>query len=176
MEDRLYMIDGVLWRRNASSIVPYLPYCPNDRLELKCLGDRDMSKSLVCDECDSRFILPRSYISQSRFVKNKLNAENLKKLKVVDFDDAAVPIAESKDKSDEEYFVTAKLFSTDKVGKRLVVYAGVKGSQEKSQIFLEPEIKRLAFDQADLHPSEIFTKIEATFKDGTKHKIERDET
>lgn len=43
-----------------------------------------------------------------------------------------------------------------------------KGVKEKTQIFVEPKIKRLAFDQKDLHPTDIFTKLEATFSDGTK--------
>ncbi len=43
-----------------------------------------------------------------------------------------------------------------------------KGEKKKTQIFVEPDIKRLAFDQKDLHPTDVFTKLEATFSDGTK--------
>ena len=93
-------------------------------------------------------------------------------MRFINLDDEALPIAEVKldSKDDPDYFVTG-LLTKSKVGLRLIVYAGKKGSPEKSQIFVEPEIKRLAFDQKDLHPSDVFTKVEATFKDGAKQII-----
>jgi hypothetical protein len=59
------------------------------------------------------------------------------------------------------------------VGQRLVVYAGEKGRKEKTQVFVEPDIKRLAFDQNDIHPSEVFVKLEATFRDGTQISMKK---
>jgi hypothetical protein len=45
-----------------------------------------------------------------------------------------------------------------------------------TQIFVEPEIRRLAFDQKDLHPNDVFTKVEATFIDGTTAKTDKEES
>lgn len=94
-------------------------------------------------------------------------------MKVLNLDDEAIPLADDKVKTkDGKFFVVANL-NESKTGKRLVVYAGEKGKQNKTQIFVEPEIKRLSFDQNDLHPTDVFTKLEATFSDGTKVSIRR---
>ena len=95
-------------------------------------------------------------------------------MKFINLDDEAIPIAESKVSSkDNKYFVTA-ILTESKVGQRLVIYAGEKGKNEKTQIFIEPEIKRLAFDQNDTHPSDVFVVVEGTFKDGTKMSIKNE--
>jgi hypothetical protein len=60
-----------------------------------------------------------------------------------------------------------------KVGERLVIYAGERGKTNKTQIFVEPRIKRLAFDQKDAHPSDVFLKVEATFEDGSSASMKR---
>jgi len=69
-------------------------------------------------------------------------------------------------------FVTVVLMEF-KIGKRLIVYAGEKGKKQKTQIFVDTEIKRVAFDQKDLHPSDIFSKLEATFSDNTRNIFEK---
>ena len=92
-------------------------------------------------------------------------------MKVLNLDDEAVPIAESKASSkDGKFFVTAVMVDS-KVGQRVVVYAGEKGRKEKTQIFIEPNIKRLAFDQNDLHPADVFLALDGTFEDGTSFSI-----
>ncbi len=107
---------------------------------------------------------------EAEFVCNKIEAQKLSGYKVIDFDGIAIPLAAAEDSSDDRYFVIAKLVET-KVGKRMVVYAGEKGTSGKVQIFVEPDIKRLAFDQKDTHPSDVFMKLEAQFDDGTTHTI-----
>lgn len=170
-KDNLVKIDGVLWLYEGDFSMPYYAYCPQDRLQLYCSGDFDYSTNLSCENCQKNFILPRPYTQESVFVENMMKAKSLQQIKVIDFDNEAIPLAESTD-GDETHFVTAKLVNT-KVGKRLVVYAGEKGASDKTQIFIEPDIKRLAFDQKDQHPSEVFVKLEAQFEDGTKHSIEK---
>ena len=70
------------------------------------------------------------------------------------------------------FFATATL-TKSKVGLRLVVYAGERGSAKKTQIFVEPDIKRLAFDQTNMHPNEVFAELEATFIDGHKASMRK---
>ena len=60
-----------------------------------------------------------------------------------------------------------------KRGLQLVVYAGEKGKTKKAQIIIEPEIKRLAFDQQDLNPNDVFIELKATFEDGSSHTIKK---
>jgi len=112
--------------------------------------------------------LPRNIENERQYILDKIDAKFFKSIKFINLDDEAIPIAEDKAKStDRKYFVTSRLMES-KTGLRLVVYAGERGKKEKTEIFIEPEIKRLAFDQADLHPTDVFTKLEATFNDGTK--------
>jgi hypothetical protein len=76
-------------------------------------------------------------------------------MKVLNLDDEAMPVAKEKVTSkDGKYFITAQLMES-KRGLQAVIYAGEKGSAKKTQIFIEPEVKRLAFDQKDLNPSEV---------------------
>jgi len=121
---------------------------------------------LRCAECEKLYELPRTYDNEKQYVLDKVESKIIKGLKFINLDDEAIPIAEDK-KKNSEYFVTS-LLTESKLGLRLVVYAGKNGSNQKTQIFIEPGIKRLAFDQNNLHPTDIFTKLEATFQDGTK--------
>lgn len=97
----------------------------------------------------------------------ELNSATYKKMKFINLDDEALPLASDKKFSDDNKFFVTSLLTKSKTGLRLVVYAGKKGLADKTQIFVEPEIKRLAFDQNNVHPTDIFTKLEATFLDGS---------
>jgi len=131
------------------------------------------STYLSCSECSEYHKLPRQYNDEKRYVIDKIDSKVFKGMKVLNIDNEAVPLVEKKVSSEDgKYFVTA-LLTESKVGLRLVIYAGEKGKKEKTQIFVEEEIKRLAFDQNDLHPTDVFTKIEATFKDNSKASINK---
>jgi hypothetical protein len=127
---------------------------------------------LKCTECKSLLQLPRTLNDEKQYILDKVESKILKSIKFINLDDEALPIAESKIPKDSKYFVTSVL-TKSKVGLRLIVYAGENGKAEKTQIFVEPEIRRLAFDQTNLHPADVFTKVEATFADGTKANIEK---
>lgn len=71
---------------------------------------------------------------------------------------------------DSPYWVEVK-FIESKTGPKLVIYAGERGMEGKSQVFVDLETRRMGFDQTDRHPTDVFVSIEATFKDGTKAKI-----
>jgi len=166
------IIDGVHWYISSSRQVQ--PLCPIHNLRLtKDTSRRRIiiySDILLCADCpDKNYPLPRMYDKQIQYVLDKFDSKSFKNMKIINLDDEAIPLAETKLPSkDEKYFITA-LLTKSKVGLRLIIYAGEKGSSEKSQIFIEPEIKRLSFDQKNLHPTDVFAKVEATFKDGTKH-------
>ena len=175
MSQELYRLDGVLWDRSTKPN----PYCPKHKLEMDPYtydeGDPSEYKydHLRCEECSDDYIIPRDITEEQKYVGRKLKSRELKDIKVLNLDDEAVPIAESKVISkDKKYFVKA-ILTESKVGRRLVVYAGERGKQNKTQIFVEPSIKRLAFDQKDLHPLEIFAKLEATFKNGDTSSMKK---
>lgn len=127
---------------------------------------------LECAECKDLLQLPRTVDNEKQYVLDKVESKMFKSIKFINLDDEALPIAKSKISENSKYFITS-LLTKSKVGLRLVVYAGKKGRAGKTQIFVEPDIKRLAFDQTNLHPTDVFTKVEATFADGTKANVKK---
>lgn len=171
MAQEFYRFDGILWKDN---IIPE-PYCPKHRLAMDSFSYSESTPykydHLRCEECSDDYIIPRDLSEEQKYISRKLESRTMKDFKVLNLDDEAIPIAEDKIKSkDGKYFVTS-LLTKSKVGHRLVVYAGEIGSDKKTQIFVEPEIKRVAFDQKDLHPTDVFVKLEATFSDGSSSSI-----
>lgn len=179
--DQQVILDGIKWwikNRDPQ------PLCPIHHLRLspkkgyyKGVYDEYSRNAhyLECQECKQLFSLPRDYSQEKQYVLDKIDAKIFKNLRFINLDDEAIPIAEDKKSSeDDKFFVTSRLMKS-KTGLRLIVYAGEKGKKEKTQIFVEPEIKRLSFDQKDLYPTDVFTKLEATFSDGTKGIISKDE-
>jgi len=170
MEYQAIILGGVKWYISPNREIQ--PLCPKHHLRLSLAYNSLYHCELKCADCTDIYRFPRKFDEQKQYILDKLDSKLFKNLKFINLDDEVLPIAEvklgSKDKSD--YFVTGLLVKS-KVGLRLIVYAGKKGSSDKSQIFVEPEIRRLAFDQNNLHPSDVFTKVEATFNDGTKQII-----
>lgn len=161
--------DGIIWLKNGDYLTPI---CPIHRMEMDrwvILGNEP--NLLKCADCDDVYELPRTHTSEQDYILRKLRSKNYSDLKVLNLDDEQIPVASDKVEDPESpYFVTARLMQS-KIGLRLVVYAGKKGAKTKTQIFVEPGIKRLAFDQKDMHPADVFASLEATFQDGTTQKI-----
>lgn len=133
---------------------------------VKSHGDRFLSeaKYLRCEECKKGYSIPRNWENEQQYVLDKVDSKLFKGIKFINLDDEAIPIAEDKKSSRDNKFFITSLLTKSKTGLRLIVYAGEKGKKEKTQIFVEPDIKRLAFDQKDLHPNEVFTKSYSTSK------------
>lgn len=164
----LWTIEGVGRYRTIQAL------CPIHKLRLHLDDNPFIFRSLICEDCGKSYEIPRDLGQEERYIFDRIDAKSFKALPVLNLDDEAIPLAEAKTSSkDGKFFVTANL-NESKTGVRLVVYAGEKGKSNKTQIFVEPEIKRLSFDQKDLHPTDVFTKLEATFPDGTKAKMEKD--
>jgi len=167
------IIDGIKWFVTGNHFTEVNPLCPKDDLRLSMIFNDESSSLLECPECVQKYRFNREYSEQRQYIINKIASKEFKKIKFINLDDEAIPIAEDKVSSKNgKYFVTARLMES-KVGQRLVVYAGEKGKEKKTQIFIEPDIKRLAFDQKDLHPTDVFLKVEAEFDDGTKSNIKK---
>lgn len=132
----------------------------------------NLSHKLKCEDCIEPYLIPRGVLKEKQYVLDRIDSKIFKGMKFINLDDEALPIAEDKIPKNTDYFVTSVL-TKSKVGLRLVIYAGKRGNDKKTQIFVEPDIRRLAFDQGDLHPNDVFTKVEAFFFDGSKAKIEK---
>lgn len=174
------IIDGIKWwiTNDHRGLRSPQPLCPKHFLRmqsLKSFADQFLSDSILlkCEDCTQIYKLPRGFDKEKQYVLNKVDSMVFKKMKFINIDNEATPIAEHKISSkDSKYFVTSVLTEST-VGLRLIVYAGEKGKKDKTQIFIEPSIKRLAFDQKDQHPTEVFAKLEATFADGTRAKMDK---
>lgn len=170
MSDQLYRQSGVLWSPSG-----YTAYCPKHRLEMDSYTRSDTKPAkydlLRCEECPDMYQIPRDFSAEGEYLRRRLKSKNLKNAKVLNLDDEAIPIAEDDVRTkDGKYFVKA-LLTESKIGQRLVIYAGEKGKKDKAQIFVEPSIERLSFDQTNIHPLEIFARVDATFKSGKSHSM-----
>jgi len=171
MSEYSIIIDGVKWYIDSFRHVK--PLCPKHHLPLYLEVNDYNECYLKCEECANSYMFKREFNAQKQYILDKLDSKMFKNMRFINLDDEAIPIAEAKASSkDNKYFATAVL-TESKVGKRLVVYAGEKGKPTKTQIFVEPEIKRLSFDQKDLHPADVFTKLEATFDNGDATVIKK---
>lgn len=173
MNEQFIIADGVKWYITDNNFNCVTPLCPKHHLELYMRINNPDACILKCEECNDFYKFSREFNNQKQYILDKLNSKAFKNVKFINLDDEAIPIAESKIASkDNKYFITS-LLTQSKVGLRLVVYVGEKGRTDKTQIFVEPSIRRLAFDQTDIHPSDIFLKLEGTFNDGTSASIKR---
>lgn len=163
-----------------------VPLCPQHDLRLNPVqptqrnpyggntkGRRSQARQMKCAEGPHFIDIPREFGNQEQYVLDRIDALTFKKMEVLNLDDEAIPVAEKelKDK-DSPYWVKAKV-TESKSGTRLVIWAGDRLKKNKAQLFVEPEIKKLGFDQNDTHPSDVFAKVEVTFADGVKTKIEK---
>jgi len=173
------VIDGVKWvdaypgQTYKVRLTHLQPLCLKHSFRLTPHGGSSLSTTLKCsDEGGHNIKLPRAYIDEKEHALNKIDALTFAKIPVINLDDQAIPVAKETLK-DTDYWVEAKV-TESKSGTRLIVWAGSKKDKNKTQLFVEPGIKRMSFDQNDDHPNEVFTKVEATFKDDIKSGIKKE--
>ncbi len=152
-----------------------IPLCPKHNLRLTPIGSPiALAMELKCDDCDHRYKIPRALEDEEAYVLNKIDSRQFKQMKPLNLDDEAVPLAKEKIAASAEspYWVEARLFNL-KTGPTLVIYAGDKRREGKTQVFVEPGARRVGFDRADSHPFEIFLKVEAIFDSGDKSTMSK---
>lgn len=166
-------MDGVAWQIETSLNGYYtIPICPKHRMELEIPGP--YSETLKCPDCEKRYKIPRNYSNEEQYVIKKHKASIRQDWDLVDIDGTLTPVTKKAKIGENEYFCTAQVRDS-KRGPQVVIYAGKKGLKEKSQIFIMPEERRLSFDQTNINPADVFAKITAEFRDGTKHTLEKPE-
>lgn len=171
-KQQLFIIDGVAWQIDRSfSGYSAIPICPKHRMELDVPGA--YSQTLRCPDCQKRYEIPRNFSDERIYVIEKFKAISRQDWELIDIDGALTPVTRKAKINEDKYFCTAQLRNS-KHGPQVVIYAGEKGNNNKSQIFITPNERRLSFDQKDINPADIFSKIIVEFNDGTKHTIESD--
>lgn len=177
MEDKLYRVDNIYWMVDKYNNVA-VPICPKDHIELTyTINDDFMTDEMVdelkCEECNRVYKFNRPIRDEKDYAVEKVLALDRKKYEIVDIDGIQTPVTKKiKTNLGDEFFCTTQIRDS-KRGPQLVIYAGKKGLGRKSQIFISEEERRLSFDQNDINPADIFSKITAEFYDGTKHTIEK---
>jgi hypothetical protein len=179
MNDDLMRVDDIDWWIPASSngVRQPVPVCPKHHLRLKPVirqywnstfgkninHHSDRSTELSCAEGPHKISLPREYGTEREYVIDKIDAKIFAQMKILNLDDEAIFVAEKELKDKESpYWIKGKVIES-KAGTRLIIWAGNRNSKNKTQLFVEPDLKRLSFDQNDDHPTEVFAKVEATF-------------
>ncbi len=107
-------------------------------------------------------------------ISRRINSKKYQEAEYFDIDGYLVPASKEKQVRAKNggYGVTAQVKHSERKGDQIVIYAGKKGLKGKSQIFIDPTYGKLTFDQSDINPKDIFVKLEATFRDGSKATIE----
>ena len=183
-------IDGIKWciSKSKNGGRALVPICPTHHLRMTAASELDgpmksaemftglrtrlnsEALSLQCAEGPHVIKIPREYDKEKQYVIDRIDAKIFAGIQTVNLDEELVPVSKEKIK-DDKYFLATQIMES-KRGKQVVIYAGEKGSNEKSQIIIDKENRRLSFDQKDLNPADIFAEIKVTFKDGTKHTIQ----
>lgn len=185
MPDKLLIlknIPDVKWVEDT-----YMPICRQHNFELDAgdlepngiwteggwSGLEDYCSQLRCLEGPHVIELPAPLSEVRTYIRKKLKSKQYSEARLIDLDGLLVPVSKKDNivTDDSEYFIRSQVKS-GKRGDQLVVYASKKGQKDKTQIFIDPEHQRMSFDQNDLNPTDVFVRLEATFKGGTKHIIE----
>jgi hypothetical protein len=167
--------DGLVWLAQYSNHVPEA-FCKKHRIKLIIGDDVD---ELYCPEDNELFSLKNDISVVEELARQKIFRDDVKDLKIVKIDPEGYQvIAKETVKTDPKFWVEAKLSNTNR-GLQLMVQVGKKDeSGQKVQLFIEPAAKRMDFDRggSDIHPTGIFSKVTAEFKDSSTIISEKPDT
>jgi hypothetical protein len=116
-----------------------------------------------CIDCDFKITLDKEINDLTRHMLKIREAQTFKDAEIISIDNELIKVQRKYEK-DDDYWIDAKISKNRKGELQLMVMAGSRKPDDKAQLFIEPTYERLAFDQSNKHPKEIFAKVEATFK------------
>ncbi|MDN5275451.1 MAG: hypothetical protein JWN33_100 [Candidatus Saccharibacteria bacterium] len=183
------VIDKIKWivYQTSPGVRETQPLCPQHYLRLRPSPDQIYSQvshkyisrpdstatQLQCAEGPHFLDIKRKYSEEKLYVIDRLDALTFEKATYIYLDDKAIPLATDEHKGkDSPVWVKAKV-TESKSGLRLIVWAGDRSKKSKAQLFIEPEIQRMSFDQNDDHPLKVFAKVDALFAGGVKAQIRK---
>jgi hypothetical protein len=179
----LHQWNGLIW----SSANGGTAYCPKHKgMELDMLSSygsatnqhsnsayqRNDRTVFICP-VDDEHITKKEVIStlRRRYIAHQ-NSNVLKGARIIDLDNVYTPILKVEPKpKDKRYSIQVEIDETPQ-GKKLVIYAADRQEDGKTQVFIDPQTDKLSFDSNDIHPSMIFSKVVAYFKDGKQASME----
>lgn len=166
---KLYFWEGLHW--DIDYDINESPYsfalCPKQKCHCRLIKSKEKYSigeyKYCCVKCDFKITLNKSIEDKSTDFLHVIDSLKYKDAEIINIDGELIRI-QREGKSDDNYWIDVKISKNKKDELQLMVLAGSKKSKEKTQLFLEPKNERLAFDQNNDHPSQIFTKVVGIFK------------
>lgn len=179
--ENIYSIGSLLWtielyNRDQTPAdygfwknVKYIPHCwRKHRLKI---NNRSTGK-FHCDSCNKDYKMNFAGNDVIDFVSKEIESSYLNALDLIDIDGALTPVRKIKNENlNDDYYLVSQVNKSNR-STQVVLYAGKKGKHDKCQIFITPEERRLSFDQHDISPQDLLSKITVEFRDGSISTIQ----
>lgn len=166
---KLYLWEGVHWDIDYDfNGNPYaMPLCPKQKCNCKLIKSKEKYSigeyKYCCIKCDFKITLNKEIADKGIDFLNVVESFKYQDAEIINIDGDLIRVAREEEK-DNDYWVDAKISKNKKGEVQLMVLAGSKNDKNKAQLFLDPKNEKMAFDQNNDHPSEIFVKVEGVFK------------
>lgn len=170
---KLYLWEGLHWDIDYDiNGNPYsqIPLCPKQKCNCKLKKSKETYSigeyKYCCSRCDFKVTLNKSIEDKASDLLDIIESQKYRDAEIINIDGELIRIQREEVK-DSDYWIDVKLSKNRKDEVQLMVLAGHKKNKTKAQIFLDPKAEKMAFDQNNHHPSDVFTKVSATFKKST---------
>lgn len=175
MTEKIYIWNKIGWSYyenpfgdSCDSVTARCPRCKCVLCKSKEKYERGEYK-YCCVNCDFKITFEKTIEEKISDFVNVMESRRFKDAEIINIDGELIKIRRD-EQTDFDYWIDVKLSKNRKDEIQLMVLAGSKKDKDKTQLFLEPKNEKLTFDQNNDHPSQVFTKVIATFKN-SKSKI-----
>ena len=167
----MYRFDGLLWDYSQRKALCPAPNCFYE-LEQEYYFENGDQTIYKCIKCEFKTTLNGTFYEKLNYVQKILESHEYKNSEIINLDGDSIRVSRQQI-DDFDYWADVKISKNKKGQIQLMVLAGSKKENDKAQLFIEPKNERLSFDQNNLHPKEVFVRVDAVFK-GSKHSIKSD--
>jgi len=168
-EIKLYFWEGLNWdvEYDINGNPEPFALCPKQKCYCRLIKSKESYSvgeyKYCCIKCDFKITLTKAIEDKAVDFLYVMDSLNYKDAEIINIDGELIRVKREK-KKDKDIWIDAKISKNKKGESQLMVLAGSKKSKDKTQLFLEPKNERLAFDQNNDHPSRVFAKVVAVFK------------
>ncbi len=166
---KLYRWEGLHWDIDYDINGNPDPFalCPKQKCHCRLIKSKEKYSigeyKYCCIKCDFKITLNKSIEDKGIDFLYVINSLKYKDAEIINIDGELISV-QREEKKDADYWIDVKIAKNKKDELQLMVLAGSKKSKDKTQLFLEPKKERLAFDQNNDHPNQVFTKVIGIFK------------
>lgn len=166
---QLYFWSGILWHIDYDfhGNIDVAALCPKHKCCCRLVKSKENfvrgEYKYCCVKCDFKICLEKSIENKAVDFDYVMGSYKYQDAEIINIDGELISV-QREEKKDNDYWIDAKISKNKKGELQLMVLAGSKKAKDKAQLFLDPKNERLAFDQNNDHPSEIFAKVIGIFK------------